>query len=75
MSLSMSSESTRFWLQYDPLLIFVACSQTELSISEKLWEIRQASFTENAKIVNWGSNVVHVKVHVLSFHTILISSQ
>ena len=39
-SLSISSESTRFGIQYDPSLISVACSETELSISEKLWEVR-----------------------------------
>ena len=33
----MSSESTCSKLQYDPYLISVACSQTELSIPEKLW--------------------------------------
>ena len=39
-SLSVSNESTCFQLQYDPSLTSVAFSQTELSISEKLWEIR-----------------------------------
>ena len=39
-SLSMSIESRCFQLQYDPSLISVACSQTELSISEKVSEIR-----------------------------------
>ena len=39
-SLSMPSESTCFQLQYDPSLISVACSQTELSISGKIWAIR-----------------------------------
>ena len=42
-------------LQYDPNLISVVCSQTELSISGKIWETRKESFTERAKIVNSGS--------------------
>ena len=33
-------ESTCSKLQYDPYLISVACSDTELSISEKIWAIR-----------------------------------
>ena len=40
-SLSMSSESTCFQLQCDPSLISVACSWTELSTSEKFWEIKK----------------------------------
>ena len=48
----MSSESTCFYLQYDPFLISVACSWTELSISEKFWRSGRVSFTEKAKIVD-----------------------
>ena len=33
-------ESTSSKLQYDPDLISVACSYTELSISEEIWAIR-----------------------------------
>ena len=29
-----------FLIQYDPSLISIACSQTEIFISEKLWEVR-----------------------------------
>ena len=39
-SLCIASERTCSKLQYDPYLISVACSQTELSISDKLWKIR-----------------------------------
>ena len=39
-SLCIASERTCSKLQYDPYLISVACCLTELSISEKLWEIR-----------------------------------
>ena len=39
-SLCIASERTCFWLQYDPYLISVACSYTELSISVKIWAIR-----------------------------------
>ena len=39
-SLCNAPESTGSKLQYDPYLISVACSQTELTTSEKLWEIR-----------------------------------
>ena len=35
----MSSENTCFKLQYDPYLISVACSYTELAISAKIGEI------------------------------------
>ena len=42
-------------IQYGPHLISVACSQTELSISGKFWEIRQVSFSGKAKIVKGGS--------------------
>ena len=34
------NENTCFELQYDPYLISVACSYTELSILEKIWAIR-----------------------------------
>ena len=37
----MSIESTCFWLQYDPSLMSVACSLTELFISKKVWEFRE----------------------------------
>ena len=33
-------DSTGSKLEYDPHLFSVACSQTELSISVKIWEIR-----------------------------------
>ena len=38
--LDISRESTCSKLQYDPYLISVACSYTELSISVKFWAIR-----------------------------------
>ena len=38
--LCSAPESTGSKLQYDPYLISVACSYTELSISGKIWEIR-----------------------------------
>ena len=42
-------------LQYDPYLISVARSYTELSISEKIWAISKGSFSEKAKNFNRGS--------------------
>ena len=39
-SICIASESTGSMLQYDPYLISVACSYTELSIWEKIWAIR-----------------------------------
>ena len=47
-------ESTCSKLQYDPYLISVACSYTELSISGKIWAIRKGSFSEKAKNFNSG---------------------
>ena len=37
---SCELESTGCKLQYEPYLFFVTCSQTNLSISKKIWEIR-----------------------------------
>ena len=53
--LSMPSESTCSKLQYNPSLFSVACSQTELSISGKIWKSGKGSFTEKARIVDSGS--------------------
>ena len=71
----MSSESTCFWLQYDPSLISVACSETELSISRgNLVDQVKGRSPEKLKSLIEVPNIVHVKVHVLSFNMILISS-
>ena len=40
-SLCIASERTCSKLQYDPYLISVACSYTEISISRKIWEFRK----------------------------------
>ena len=50
----MSSESTCFWLQYDPSLISVACSYPELFISGKFGRQVKWSFSEKAKNFNTG---------------------
>ena len=39
-SICSAPDSTGSKLQYEPHLFSVACSQTELSISGKIWEIR-----------------------------------
>ena len=55
-SLCIASETICSKLQYDPFLISVACSQTELSISDKLWEIRsRVVHRKKAKIVDGRS--------------------
>ena len=48
-------ECTCSKLQYAPYFISVACSYTELSISEKIWAISKGSFSEKAKNFNRGS--------------------
>ena len=71
----MSSESTCFQLQYDPYLISVACSQTELSISQSnLVEQVKGRSLKKLKSFIEVPNVIHVNVHVLGFNMILISS-
>ena len=71
----MSSESTCFQLQCNPSINFVACSKTELFISEKLWvdQVKGRSPKKLKKLIE-VPNVVHRKVHVLSFNMILIAS-
>ena len=51
----LASESTGSKVQYEPYLFSVACSQTELSISGKIWRSGKGSITEKAKIVDSGS--------------------
>ena len=51
-SVCIASERTCSKLQYDPYLISVACSQTELPISGEIWEIRESFVPEKAIIVN-----------------------
>ena len=67
-------ESTGSKLQQDPNLISVPCSKTDLSfLGIFFWRCGKGSLTEKAKIVNRGSCVSHMKVHVLSFNMNLIS--
>ena len=54
-SLCIASERTCSKLQYNPYLISVASSQTELSISGKLGRAGKGSFIEKAKVVDRGS--------------------
>ena len=54
-SLCIARQSTCSKLQYDPYLISVPCSYTELSISGKIWISCKGSFTEEAEIVDSGS--------------------
>ena len=51
----LASESTGSKVQYEPDLFSVACSQTKLSISGKIWRSGKGSFAEKAKIVDIGS--------------------
>ena len=72
----MSSKTTCFWLQYDPSLNSVACSNTELSISERFFRDQvKCRSPKKLKSFIGVPNVVHMNVHVLSFNMILISSQ
>ena len=52
---SCALESTDCKLQYEPYLFSVACSQKDLSISEKFGRSGKGSFTEKGKIVDRGS--------------------
>ena len=66
----MSNERTCFWLQYDPYLISVECSYTEIPIGDKLKD----GSPKKLKILIAVPYVVHLKVQVLSFNMNLISS-
>ena len=70
----MSCESTCFWLQYDPSLISVACSEHELSTAETLGDQVLGRSAKKLKSLIEVPNVVHLRVHVLSVNMILISS-
>ena len=54
-SLCNGPESTCSKVQYESYFFSVACSQTELSISGKIWRSGKGSFTVKAKIVDSGS--------------------
>ena len=74
-SLCNVPESTRSKLQYDPSLTSVPCSSTDFSTSGKLAEIRKKGRSpKKLKSLIEVPNVVHVKVNVVSFNMILISS-
>ena len=69
-SRGMLSESTYFQLQYDPSLISIACSWTELSM-------RDQEKGRSPKKLKWLMDVpyvAHLKEKVLSFNMNLISS-
>ena len=70
----MPSESTCVQLQYDPSLISVACSQTELSVSGKFVRSGKGSFSEKLKTLIMVLYVLYVKVHLLSLNKIMIST-
>ena len=71
----MSSESTCLWLQFDPYLIYVACSLTALSISgENLGDQVKARSPKKLKSLIDVPYVVHMKVQVLCFIMNLIFS-
>ena len=70
----MLSETTCFYLQYNLSVIFVACSQTELSSSEKLFGDKVwARSPKVQKFLIEVPYVCQVKVHVFSFNMILLS--
>ena len=72
----MSSESTCFWLQYDPSITSVACSQTELSISEKtLGDQVKGRSPKKLETLIQVAKVVYVQIHDLCFTMILTSPQ
>ena len=56
-----NGESTCSKLQYDPYLISVACSNTELSISEKIWAARCKN-----TLLRWDKD--HIEAYNMYFH-------
>ena len=54
-SLYNAPDGTGSKVQYEPYLFSVACSQTKLSTSSKIWRSGKESFTEKATIVHGRS--------------------
>ena len=73
-SLSSAPEITASKLQYKPDLFSVTCSQTKFSISVKFGRSGKGRSPKKLKSLIEVPYVVLVKVHVLSFNMILISS-
>ena len=67
----MSSESTCFWLQYDPLLISVV--DRVIHFGETMGDQVKGRSPKKLESLIEVPNVLHVKAHVLSFNMILIS--
>ena len=65
-SLCSALESTGSKLQYEPYLFSIACSQARLSISEKIWEIRQRVVSKKLKSLIDVPHVAHLIIQVLS---------
>ena len=65
---SERDESTGIKLQYDPNLITVACSYTELFFLRKNWEFRKRG--RSLKKAKFS----HVNVQVLSNNMVIVSS-
>ena len=73
--LCSAPESTGSKFQCDPDLIYVACSQTELSISgEYLGDQVKDRSPKKLKLLIRVPYVARLKVQVLRFHMILTSS-
>ena len=73
-SLSMSSKSTCFQLQYDLLSSPQRVPRPSYPFLGNLGRSGKESFAEKLKSLIEVPNVFHVKVHVLNFNMILISS-
>ena len=74
-SICRASENTGSKPQYEPFLFSVACSKTELSISGKFLRVQgKCRLPKKLKSLIEFPYVAHLKVQVLSFNMILISS-
>ena len=73
-SLCHAPDSTGSKVQYEPHLFSEACSQTELSISGKIWRSSAGQFTKKLKSLLGVPYVAHLKMQVLSCNMNLISS-